>query len=448
MAQEHYDIVVVGAGPAGLSAARTLARLGFETAVVERAAGPGDLNHVCDGIVVPASGLAPEEAMGGGLYFPQVDLLIPESLVIARKSAQRFVAPGGAAFDTLFNQDGTTAVMINKPGLLRMLAWQAEAAGAHFMWETTALGLLYEDGRVAGVRTPGGDITANLVISAEGAIRHLCEQADLYPREPRPAQHALVVSQELDAPMVGLGDLGRIITLGRAYTSAQNGLGVLVMSAPGRATMTFTIFVDEIDCATVSQAWTYLGEYASDPRISGLLAGGCVLRRSSFLIPIGDAPDNVVRDHFMAVGDAISPAGYTGILPAIYQGRQAALIAAEALEGGDVSAAALAPFDDFFRSVTLPGLQAELRATRALLALHDYEVDRLCQALNWLHLPFPFLLSNPYVTNETASWLGRQFALDPEDGALVARVFEQAHPSLPAATLVPFWEASNEMAEA
>ncbi len=41
----QYNVAIVGAGPAGLSAARTVARLGFSVVVFEQLAQPGELQH-------------------------------------------------------------------------------------------------------------------------------------------------------------------------------------------------------------------------------------------------------------------------------------------------------------------------------------------------------------------------------------------------------------------
>src|SRR5260370_40267896 len=62
MNSSHYDVVVVGAGAAGLTAAIGLARTGFAVAVVEAAAFPGAENW--SGCVYFCENLAHPEILG------------------------------------------------------------------------------------------------------------------------------------------------------------------------------------------------------------------------------------------------------------------------------------------------------------------------------------------------------------------------------------------------
>jgi flavin-dependent dehydrogenase len=404
-----YDIVVIGAGPAGLSAARTSARLGFRTLVVEQLAAPlRSVRSRAHGHAAQSMGKAAKtgagDHAGGGLYFPQIDLSIPAALMADCTAAARGYGPAGHEVGAAFSGHDAPVALVDGPGVLNLLAGQTATAGGEFLFDTAAVGLLHEGHRVVGVRTTAGNVRAELVISAEGANRRLCEEAGLYGSALLAARYALVLTEEMDAPAVARADMGQIVTLGNRYTSAREAFGSVIMPAPGRAVVSFTVLAEDPGCATADAAWRFLEEYRRDPRVSRLLAGATVRGRTSRYVPFGEAPARVTADGFLGTGDAITPAGGLGLLPAVHVGRQAALIAAEAMDNGGASAARLAAYDGFCQRQILPGLVEESQALEALLALDDAQLDALGPTPGQLRLPLPNLGGRLTAGWEPISW--------------------------------------------
>jgi len=189
--EEKFDCIIVGAGPAGLSAALTLAKAGVEVAVLERGEYPGSKN-----------------VMGGILFTTILDKLLPEfwkqAPVERHVTHRRFSMlskDGEAAFDfksSAFSEppyNHTWTVLRAK--FDRWYAEQVEAAGAMIIPGMMVSEALLEDGRVVGVKTePGGDeLRCDVVISSEGANSFLAEQVGL--RKPHDAKHMAVAVKEV-----------------------------------------------------------------------------------------------------------------------------------------------------------------------------------------------------------------------------------------------------------
>lgn len=170
---EHYDAVVVGAGPAGSAAAYAMAKNGLKVALLERGEYPGAKNM-----------------FGGTLYSEAVASLFPafwESAPLERPVVR----------DEVWFLDDSSAVTLGFTGLhyaqppynkftvLRSrfdqwLAWQAQQAGALLFPSCLVTDLRWEGSFAAGVVTEQGDIfPASAVVLAEGALALLAEKAGM-----------------------------------------------------------------------------------------------------------------------------------------------------------------------------------------------------------------------------------------------------------------------------
>ncbi len=166
MASPKYDVVIVGAGPAGITAAIALAKANIPVLVVEGGAFPG------------------AENWSGAVYFTE-NLAKPDVLgepAVRDSAYERPVAKRGIH---IYNGHSLVGLTYRNPDTFRhcytvlrptydhYLAELAKSFGATILTETTVTGLLREDGRVAGVRTDRGAIYADVVFLAEGDASHL-----------------------------------------------------------------------------------------------------------------------------------------------------------------------------------------------------------------------------------------------------------------------------------
>src|SRR5947209_3161318 len=172
---QQFDAIVVGAGPAGSSAALAMARAGLEVALIERGEYAGAKN-----------------VSGAALYAPDLlaDLLPNywEEAPVERYLTRRVVtflgheAAVSLDFRTQhFSQPPYNGFTILRPKFDRWLASKAEAAGALLITSTVVDDLLYKNEQVVGVRCrrADGDLYAPIVIAADGANSFLAKQAGM-----------------------------------------------------------------------------------------------------------------------------------------------------------------------------------------------------------------------------------------------------------------------------
>ncbi len=158
-----YDVVIVGAGPAGLSAAIVLAKAGVKVMVIERGKFPGAKNVMggvfytdcMKGIVDEFPGKAPVER----------HIIEQRMWILDEKSSVGFNHK-----NDLFNEEPYNCHTVFRAKFDRWLSDEAEKAGALIINNTVVREAIVENGNVVGIRTdrPQGDVFANCVILADG----------------------------------------------------------------------------------------------------------------------------------------------------------------------------------------------------------------------------------------------------------------------------------------
>jgi electron transfer flavoprotein-quinone oxidoreductase len=166
MSDSNYNVVVVGAGAAGMTAAIGLARAGFCVAAIEAAVFPGAENW--SGCVYFCENLAHPDILGDAGV---------EELAWERRLIERgFFACDGYSLLGIKYRDPEAfrhCYTVLRPIYDHHLAQVGLRHGVALLNDTTVESLIRERGRVIGVCTNRGPLYADLVFLAEGDASHL-----------------------------------------------------------------------------------------------------------------------------------------------------------------------------------------------------------------------------------------------------------------------------------
>lgn len=342
---QQFDAIVVGAGPAGSSAALAMARSGLQVALIERGEYPGAKN-----------------VSGAALYAPHLlaDLLpnyweeAPVERYLTRRVVTFLGNEAAVALDfrtNNFSHPPYNGFTILRPKFDRWLASKAEEAGALLITSTVVDDLLYEKGQVVGVRCrrENGDLYAPIVIAADGANSFLAKQAGLQ-KEFHADEMTLGVKEvlRLDPHTIEErfnlnGDEGMTNEyVGYASGNVKGG-GFLYTN---RDTLCIGVVAQIASLAQHKQrAYTLLDQFKQHPAVAPLVRDATTIEYSAHMIPEGGWAmlPRLSRPGLMVVGDAagfVFAAGLflEGMNFAIASGLTAAATAQEAHKEQDFSA--------------------------------------------------------------------------------------------------------------
>src|ERR1035437_774829 len=167
MASWKYDVVIVGAGPAGITAAIALARANVPVLVLEAGVFPGAENW--SGAVYFTENLAQSDVLG--------EQAVHDSAYERPVTKRGFYIYNGHSLVGLNYRNPATfanCYTVLRPTYDHYLAELAKSFGAEILTETTVDGLLRDDnGHIVGVHTDRGSIHADVVFLAEGDASQL-----------------------------------------------------------------------------------------------------------------------------------------------------------------------------------------------------------------------------------------------------------------------------------
>jgi electron transfer flavoprotein-quinone oxidoreductase len=341
---EKFDVIVVGAGPAGTTAAYVLAKAGAEVLQIERGSYPGAKN-----------------VFGGVLYTPVLTRLIPnfwEEAPVERhiKGIQIFLLSEKNAVSIGVESEEHNQPPYNNSFTVyrsKFDSWYAQKAqdvGAMLINDTVVDDLIWEDNQVVGVKARGGegDVYADAVIVADGVNSLLAQKAGLR-KDFKPRQVSLGMKEVIELP--------REVIEERFHLSGSEGVELKYMAGDATKgiwgggniytnleTLSVVTWLSvEPLMASQQKAPELLERFKEHPFVRNYIKGGKTIEYQAHLAPDGgyDFTPKYYTSGLLVAGDAArflnASIHYEGTNFAMASGEAAAKAVIEAKKKGDFS---------------------------------------------------------------------------------------------------------------
>lgn len=320
--RNEYDIVVIGAGPAGTTAARYAAMEGASVLVLEKDRDIGIPVRCAEGV----------SEKGLKLSLDCIDLSWIEQII----TGVNLYSPQGQVVTLDLNEE--RGFILNRKKFDYDLARLAVEAGAQVFTRAYVYDLLKND-KISGVkvncRGEKKDIKAGIVIAADGVESRAGRWAGIKTRtsveDMETCYQVIAANVEVQEDVLHMYFSTDVAPQGYAWVFPKGeGIANIGLGISGT-------------CAAEKSPRRYLDEFLTnnfpDASIISAVAGG---------VPCDKTLEHITADGFMLVGDAAhqaNPISGGGIASGMLAGQLAGRIAARAVAENDVSAKRLNEYD-------------------------------------------------------------------------------------------------------
>ncbi|NND72004.1 MAG: geranylgeranyl reductase family protein [Rhodothermales bacterium] len=365
MTFERYDAIVVGAGPGGATAATVMARDNLRVLLIDKESFPRD--KICGDAISGKSvdvlrelgmldDLVRDESLGSwGVTFsgPMGD----EVSIPFTKMLDQPVAPGFVSRREVFDQ---------------LVFQKAVDAGATVLQNTTVKGLLFDDGRVTGVRARLEDnseveIESSVVVGADGAYSVVARELGM---EQLDEKHYCAGLRSYYKGVTGFDERNHI-ELHFVDESIPGYFWIFPMPN-GMSNVGVGMLSSVVKKRSV-QLKPLLETLVNHPRFSHRFANAeRVGNVKGWGLPLGSKPREMAGDGWVLIGDAaslIDPFTGEGIGNAMVSGWKAADWIAKAKEADDFSGDFLRQFE----TEVMARLKNELKLSHAMQKLGNWK---------------------------------------------------------------------------
>lgn len=334
--KEKYDAIIIGAGPAGGSCARELAKMGHSVLIIDRSAEIGEPNY-------STAGTHPETIK---------EFNLPKELIFTSWNNLQFRGPNGKFVNIKY--DKIIGYSIKFRELKQFLTKEAINNQATTHIQTTAVDLIKDErGKIIGVKTQGieGDKNyfANVVVDATGVEGKFATQLGL--RKTANLDSAIGFEQLMTN--INLPDNGKTVYIGLGSQEAPGGYTWIFPTSEKEAKVGIAWFPEynkkyneKLDIKEYFQK--FLKSYPGFEKAEEI-ENHC---HGAVIIKDGKSLKNYSMDNFICIGCAaaqINPLAGEGIRHFLRSGRMAAQVISEAIKNQDFSQNQLSKYDKLWK---------------------------------------------------------------------------------------------------
>ncbi len=359
-----YDVIVVGAGPCGLIAARDLAAGSARVCVIEKSPEIG-YPVKCSGLF-SVSGLK------------HLDLAPENNLTCSTIKGGRFYSPGGEEF--LAYSDKDRARVVERKMFDKELAKQAIRKGAEIKLKTLALGMKSHNGISLRINEVGEEktITSRLLIGADGSGSQIARWNGLKQKT------SFISGVQVEVESAEIEDDVAEVYLGKRYAP-----GFYAWILPKGDTYEVGIGSNGMAGETPTQLLKrFLSEH---PIASRKITGKSFLEFNKGAIPVGGPLERTVASGVMLVGDSAAQTKAStggGVITGGICARLAAKAALTAIREKDFSTSFLLKnYEQRWRAELEKEFLAHLFLKKLLDSASDNELDGLFNLLKKEGIP-------------------------------------------------------------
>ena len=350
MPSQFYDVIIVGAGPAGSYAAYELASLGYNIAVFEEKGAPG-LDVCCTGIISPEC----FDSFG-----------LSQDLILTRAKSAKFFPPSGRWLR--LQTEEVQAYIVDRLLFDQAIASKAQTQGAQYFFssQVTDISIEKNSARVEVLNQKAKELfTTRAVILANGFKVKLPQKLGLGQ-----IKNCLIGAQaEIQADTIDEVE----IYIGR--TIAPGSFAWIVPTSTNKAS---------VGLLSTSQAKLHLEKFFFSPFCPSSIAGQKLEIRQK-AIPLGTL-SRTYGDRILVIGDAagqVKPTSGGGIYFGHLAARMAVEVLDEALNDDNLSAARLSLYQKKWKARLGREIFLGYWARRAYARLSDRQTERIFNMLDF-----------------------------------------------------------------